>query len=160
LIEMITTGSTPINRLRTNHGGTPTGRYSRASGFTLLELMIAVAIVGILATIAYASYVNQVVNSRRAAAATCLQERAQFMERYFTTNLTYAGAPAPAQCPDIAAFYTIGFVGVPDARTYQIRAVPLGIQLARDGECGTLALNAQGVRSASGTSSANPEACW
>ena len=44
-------------------------------GFTLLELMIVVGIIAILASIAYSSYRNQVIKSRRAAAATCLQER-------------------------------------------------------------------------------------
>src|SRR3546814_11828061 len=64
------------------------GRKS-ASGFTLLELMITVAVVAILATIAYASYQDQIIKSRRAAGATCLQERAQFLARFYTTNLSY-----------------------------------------------------------------------
>src|SRR3546814_661335 len=77
------------------------GRKS-ASGFTLLELMITVAVVAILATIAYASYQDQIIKSRRAAGATCLQERAQFMERFYTTNLSYlssaGAAPNIGQC--------------------------------------------------------------
>ena len=74
-------------------------RIGHSQGFTLIELMVVVAIVAILATIAVASYEYAVTKSRRSAAANCLQERAQFMERYYTTNLTYVGAPSPpAQC--------------------------------------------------------------
>jgi len=136
-------------------------RYRKVAGFTLLELMITVAIVAILAAIAYASYSNQIVKSRRAAAANCLQERAQFMERFYTTTMTYAAAPAPPQCgPDIDPFYAVAFVGVPDARTFVIRATPLGAQLAGDAKCAILGINAQGDRTASGTSSATPSDCW
>ena len=133
--------------------------FGSSAGFTLLELMIVVAIVAILATIAYASYQNQIIKSRRAAATTCLQERAQFMERYYTTNLTYAGAPDPASCgQDLDPFYTVAFNGTPGAKTYLIEATPTASQ--PDGKCATLGINAQGVRSASGSYSATPEQCW
>ena len=137
------------------------GSRRQVAGFTLLELMITVAIVAILSTIAYASYTNQVVKSRRAAAANCLQERAQFMERYYTTNMTYLGAPDPAQCgPDIDAFYSVGFSGTPDAKTFVIQAVPQGAQDSGDGKCKTLGINAQGSRTSSGTASSTPAECW
>ena len=71
------------------------------AGFTLIELLIVIAIIGILAVIAVSTYQDQIVKSRRAAAAACLQEGAQFMERYYTTNLTYANATAPACDADI-----------------------------------------------------------
>ena len=65
-------------------------------GFTLIEIMIVVLIVGVLAAIAMASYKLSVIKSRRSAAAVCLQERAQLMERFYTTRMTYVGAPAPS----------------------------------------------------------------
>lgn len=62
------------------------------SGMTLIEILIAVVIVGILAAIAYPSYINQVRTSRRADAQQALMSLASAMERYHSQNLTYAGA--------------------------------------------------------------------
>lgn len=129
-------------------------------GFTLIELMITVAVLAILSTIAYASYQSFVLKSRRAAAATCLQERAQFMERYYTTHLTYATAPnPPAQCDsEVSPFYAVSFAVDPTAKDYTLQAAPQGAQL-KDTKCGTLTLTAKGVRgtSVSGTSASD---CW
>ena len=125
-------------------------------GFTLIELMIVVAVIAILSAIAYPSYLEYLVKSRRTAAASCLQQHAQFMERYFTTNLTYVGAPGPTCDPAVPTFYTVGFSGTPAARTFVIQAVPTSRQ--SDSKCGTLTINAQGTRTESG--SATVAACW
>ena len=61
----------------------------RQRGVTLIELLVAVVIVGILGMIAYPSYTSHLVKSRRAQATACLQEAAQYMERFYTTNLRY-----------------------------------------------------------------------
>lgn len=134
------------------------GRHSIA-GFTLIELLVTVAILAILASIAYASYQSSVTKSRRGAAAACLQERAQFMERWYTTNMTYIGAPTTQCDADVAQFYTISFDGALTARGFKLQAVPLGTQLANDTACGTLKLNQQGVREEGGTA-ATADDCW
>lgn len=140
-------------------------KRSEISGFTLLELMIAVAIVAILATIAYASYQDQVVKSRRAAGAACLQERAQFMERFYTSNLSYldgaGAAPNIAQCDaEISPHYQIQLAAGTTARAFTLQAVPQGGQAARDTKCATLTLNQLGVRGSTGSASATPQDCW
>ncbi|KAF1720770.1 type IV pilin protein [Pseudoxanthomonas wuyuanensis] len=143
----------------------PMARKFRAeAGFTLLELMIVVAVVAILSTIAYGSYQDQIVKSRRAAGASCLQERAQFMERYYTTHLTYnktGSAPAIAQCDnEVSPHYQVSLVaGSLNAKAFTLQAVPQGAQSTRDTLCGTLTLNQQGVRGESGTAT-SADQCW
>lgn len=141
------------------------GHRRKVAGFTLLELMITVAVVAILATIAYASYQDQVVKSRRAAGAACLQERAQFMERFYTSNLSYldsaGSAPDIAQCDnEVSPHYQIGLAAGTTARAFTLQAVPQGGQASSDTKCATLTLNQQGVRGATGSASATPQDCW
>ncbi|AFL74093.1 type IV pilin protein [Thiocystis violascens] len=128
-------------------------------GFTLIELMITVAIVGILAAIAYPSYQNQVLKTRRAAAKGCLLELAQFMDRFYTTTMVYTGAvlPATACRTDLASFYTFSFPVAVTATTYSIQAAPQGAQTG-DTLCGTLGINQVGTRTESGTGTAAD--CW
>ena len=137
------------------------GSRSRAGGFTLLELMIVVGIIAVLAAIAYASFQRNVVETRRKAATACLQERAQFMERWYTTRLTYAGAtPAPGCTNDLAQFYTFSDPSLTATATaYNLTATPVGQQLARDTQCGTLGINQTGARTETGTAT-DITACW
>ncbi|THF65890.1 prepilin-type N-terminal cleavage/methylation domain-containing protein [Pseudothauera nasutitermitis] len=133
---------------------------TRSRGFTLIEVMIVVVIVGILASIAYPSYQQHVLKTRRALATGCLLELSQFMERYYTTNMSYAGAALPnTSCRgDLGNFYTFQFAAnQPTATTYLINAVPQGAQ-QRDTLCGTLGLNHTGTRTEGGTGSVAE--CW
>lgn len=140
-------------------------------GFTLIELMVVVAIIAIIAAIAYPSYINSVTKTKRAAAEGCLSEYANYMERYYTTNLRYdtssatpsvANALPALDCASAAntgANYAYSFVTNSLTQSaYTIQAAPIGTQLSRDTQCGTLTLNQTGTRTASG--SGGVANCW
>ncbi len=144
------------------------GRADEA-GFTLIELVIVIAIVGILTTIAYASYENSIVKSRRKAATSCALEASQFMERFYTTNLRYnqtnATTPVAVAMPqlgcdtDLTGFYDIQFNGTPTAIAYSVEAAPQGVQATKDAKCGTLRINQLGQKTITGTVGTVDE-CW
>ncbi|MGB5835026.1 MAG: type IV pilin protein [Thiohalocapsa sp.] len=108
----------------------------RQSGVNLVELMITVAIVGILAAVAYPTYTNQVVTARRAEIQTELVALAQFMERIYTETGCYnpgtdmdcsagtSAAPDISGADDSFDYYGIAFSGAVTANSFLIQATP------------------------------------
>ena len=139
------------------------GSVKKLRGFTLIELLIAIAIVGILAAVAYPSYIDSVSKSRRADAKAALLGFAQAMERHYTTEGTYAGAaeddgdtgsPAifsttsPLDGTDV--YYNLEIESA-TSNTYVIGAEPTG---AQDGD-GILVLLSTGERAWDSEDTAN-----
>lgn len=146
--------------------GSARERMRCTAGFTLVELMIVVAIVAILAAIAYPSYTQHVIKARRTAGKACLSEYANYMERYYTTNLRYdKSAATPAEVNTLPVLdcastaQTGNYYGwnldVVGASIYTVSATPQGAQLA-DTQCGKLTLNQAGTRTPVG----NSPPCW
>lgn len=142
--------------------GRPTARM-RHAGFTLIELLTVVVIVAVLAAVAIPAYEDYVLRSRRSVAQSCLSELAQFMERYYTTNMQYhqdrSAVPVAVVLPyltcrgDISQYYNTGFMpGQPTATTYILFAQPIGSQASDD--CGDMTLSNTGARTATLLS------CW
>jgi type IV pilus assembly protein PilE len=136
-----------------------TFRGSSASGFTLIELMVVVAIVAILAAIAIPSYRRHVMHGNREAAESLMLEVASAQERYMVDNRSYAndvstvGYPVSMQPDGVSSNYNVATsssAGPPPSFT--VTATPkTGSPQANDG-CGTLTLNGDGSK--------QPAGCW
>ncbi len=140
-------------------------------GFTLIELMITVAIVATLAAIAYPSYTNHVRKTARAEAKVRLLQVAQLQERNFTEKNTYVGDIGPLLGLGVGAIvysnsnndpgskYQItanpGTSGI--ASSFKLEASPQGSQ-AEDTRCGTLRLLHTGKKEITGSGSVAE--CW
>lgn len=138
-------------------------RAGSSRGFTLLELLITVAIIGILASVAYPSYTGYVKRAQRAEARTVLMDAAQFMQRFYATSNRYDTAVLPAalarspRAGNGNQRYTIR-IGAGVTRTaYTLEAVPTGSMIGD--KCGNLTVNQAGVRGKTGAS-ATLEFCW
>jgi len=129
--------------------------------------MIVVAIVAILASIAYPSYTHYIVKTHRSAAEACLSEYANYMERFYTTNLSYStdsdgnaidiptlGCASAGQTGDNYGYQLANST----ASTYTLTATPTGAQATRDTECGVLSLDQTGTRSVDGEG--DVATCW
>ena len=126
-------------------------------GFTLIELMIVVAIVAILAAVALPAYQENIARGRRADAKAVLSEVAQWIERQYTLSNAYdlmgdrstaisASTIPLKQSPKSGGkTYDIGFAaGEPTASTFKLVATPTG-SMSTD-KCGALTLDHLGVK--------------
>ena len=137
----------------------------KQGGFTLLELMIVVVIIGILAALSYPSYMQYVISTKRTAATSVLLQVADRQQQFFMdnktftadmTNLGFAASPLvvgddgrPLASGDAKSVYTISMSNV-GVTTYTITATPLHAQLSRDTECGALTLDQTLAKGAGG----------
>lgn len=130
---------------------------ARQHGFTLLELLVTLAIVSILIAIGYPAYTQHVLKTHRAQAQVALLDIAGGMERYAATHQTYSGATLANI--EVNAYtdshaYQLEVTQANDVG-YQLQAVPRGSQ-TKD-SCGVLGLNQLGEKAATGSSVAE---CW
>ena len=134
-------------------------KRKHGAGFTLIELMIVVAIVALIVAIAYPSYTRYIEQARRADAKSALLDAAQRLERCYTQNNTYVGCNIPNTSPD--GFYTIALGTGDDATTatyFRVNATRQGVQTS-DTRCGDYWLDSRGDRGVT-SASLGPDRCW
>lgn len=138
------------------------GLRRKPSGFTLIELLIVIAIIGILAAIAYPSYQVQITKSRRAEGRALILETAQALEKCKTLYGAYNNANCATRTAittgntiaSAEGFYLVSASAGPAATTFTLQAAP---QQA-DPVCGILTLTQAGLRGESGTGTLDD--CW
>ncbi|HYR34468.1 MAG TPA: type IV pilin protein [Burkholderiales bacterium] len=145
-----------------------TTRYALVAGFTLIELMITVAVIAILGGIAYPSYQAYIRRAARAEARAVILDIAQKQERYFSSNNGYLAIAAPTTAAPTgwqnftggtsmaARKYNIS-VAVVGGTSYTITAAPANGFTESD--CGTYTMTSTNVRANSGNSRPSAE-CW
>jgi type IV pilus assembly protein PilE len=153
-------------------------RIRRHEGFTLMELIVAMVIVGILAAIAIPSYSAYVLKSHRTEAKSALLDAASLEERFFSTNNTYSQTPSDlgygavgTPFPVGNSYYQISNItanlptapgganpsGIPATFTITAQAIN---QQVNDTACATFSVNSAGQQTATGTDPNASVDCW
>jgi len=134
---------------------------TRSAGFTLIELMVVVAVIGVLAAIAVPSYTQYIERGYRSGAKAALLDAAQFMERYRSVNFKYVDAadvapalPATLQVSPKEGSKRYDIALVATATSFTLTATPSGWV---DGNCGNLTLTNLGEK---GQASGDANSCW
>ncbi|MBS3746303.1 MAG: type IV pilin protein [Wenzhouxiangellaceae bacterium] len=127
-------------------------------GFTLIELMITVAILAILVGIALPAYQNQVQKARRADAVSGLMAAAQTMERCFTRMNTYAGCESRIPSSTEDGFYSLTSTPSDNGGKFTLSATPVAGSSQEKDSCGTFKFDNLGQRKVTGETSS--DRCW
>ncbi len=144
-------------------------RRHTQGGFTLIELMVVVAILGIIVAIAYPTYTDQVRKSRRAEGMGELLELADRMERHYsdqnTYDQTFGGADMTAavlwKSTTTSGYYTLSVDAGTTNIAFTARATPTAKGDQNKDKCGTFVINSQGMKSlANAASGYSNEDCW
>lgn len=141
------------------------------NGFSLIELMIVIVVIGILVSIAYPSYRDYITRARRTDGQSTLLDLASRMEKYYSENNTYQTATiGTGNATDVLSSNTSPegwyIISIPNATTsaYTLQATPQNAQATADTRCQSLTLNNQGVKGITTGPAGSPTGtitqCW
>ena len=120
-----------------------------ARGYTLIEVLVVFVVIAILGALALPSFLTALRKGNRSDVKAIMMETAQFMERYYTTNKTYAGASvlsavSPKGSSGAAIKYNVSWSVTPTGSVYTMQAIPANGQVGDS--CGTLTLSNTGAQ--------------
>ncbi|MCP3688387.1 MAG: prepilin-type N-terminal cleavage/methylation domain-containing protein [Gammaproteobacteria bacterium] len=127
----------------------------KSTGFTLIELMIVVAIVAILSAVAWNSYTGSVISARRTDGRSALLNNVTRLEKCKATYGVYNNAACIISPDSADGYYTVAIVS--DATSFTLTATPTGVQKGGDTDCETITLTNTGLEGGTG---ADPDECW
>jgi type IV pilus assembly protein PilE len=129
------------------------------SGFTLIELMIVVVIIGILTAIAYPAYTSYVLRTRRSDAFAALAQDQTTLERCYAQNFAYNNAACPTSFPNSPQGYYAIVLSNQAVSTYTLTATPLGPQ-TDDTPCASISVDQANQKNALDSSGNQSTVCW
>lgn len=137
----------------------------RQQGFSLVELVVAMGILGILTAVAIPSYLNYTRTSNRSDATRTMTVDAQALERCYSQSFTYVGCTGPTgialggTTPSAQGYYNVTIAAA--ASSYNITAQPIKSPQTGDTACAQFTLNNAGTQGATTSLGANnTQACW
>ena len=133
----------------------------KMKGFTLIEMMIAVGIVGILVAIAYPSYTDHIIKSARSEAMAALLDVANRQEQFFADNHTYTATYSSLGLSSTSTeggVYTLSIALTSGGDGFTVTATPADYPATKDTDCTTLSTNETGARLSTGGGSTTE--CW
>jgi type IV pilus assembly protein PilE len=128
----------------------------KKNGFSLIELVVAMGIIGILAAIAIPAYSAYTKTANRTDAIRSMTYDAQALERCYSQSFTYMGCASAVSGPSAQGYYTIAIA--PTANSFTITATPLKSPQTSDSMCTSFTVDNTGAQST--TPAANSQTCW
>ena len=132
------------------------------SGFTLIEVMVVVAIIAVLAAVAWSYYDKESLKNRRTQAISALTRIANAFEDCHSDTMTYVGCDTTAAVTAVTnslTLYAATFVPAPTATTYTITLNAIGNQ-ANDTDCTSFSIDNLGQKTFTGSAQSSAARCW
>lgn len=147
---------------QTSHRARPSGLHGpNRPGWTMVELVIVLAVLSVLLAVAYPVYNGQLIKARRADGHALLYEAAQRQQQFFTSNNhftdTIGSGGLEMSATSDEGYYTLSITS-PSATSYTLTATPAGAQTS-DTSCGDLTLTHLNVKGC-GATDCEVQRCW